>query len=82
MNGLTLLTIATFVALAAATHAFYRDLVREQRRNARLRYRIEELIDVIEDDVLEITQLRHALSAQRHPVGTGRAQLTVIEGGA
>lgn len=84
MNSLTILTIATMGALALAARYFHLDLVRERRRNARLRARIDELLDALDDDVELVTHLRMELAKSRHPAGSEqrRPALTIINGGA
>lgn len=80
MNGLTLLTIATLVAFALSARWLYLDLQRERRRNARLRARIDELLDVLDEDVITITRLRQQHAMDRHPSNV--RVLRVIDGGA
>lgn len=83
MNSLTILTVATMLALAASVRYYHLDLARERRRNARLVARIDELLDVLDEDVLTITDLRRQLAQDRHPAGKGTARaFTVIHGGA
>jgi len=68
MNSLTILTIATMGTLALAARYFHLDLVRERRRNARLRARIDELLDALDDALATITDLEAQVSAiTRHP---------------
>lgn len=83
MNSLTILTIATMASLALAARYFHLDLVRERRRNARLRARIDELLDALDDDVELVAHLRMELAKSRHPAGSDRRPaLTIINGGA
>ena len=83
MNSLTILTIAAMASLALAAHYFHLDLVRERRRNARLRARIDELLDALDDDVELVAHLRMELAKNRHPAGSERRPaLTIINGGA
>lgn len=83
MNSLTILTVATVLALAASARYFYLDSARERRRTARLTARIDELLDVLDEDVTVITDLRRQLAQERHPAGKDVARsFTVIQGGA
>lgn len=83
MNSLTILAIATLLALGASARLFYLDYARECRRNDRLRRRIDELLDVLDEDVLTITELRRQIAQERHPAGRQpHRAFTVIEGGA
>lgn len=84
MNSLTLLVIATMLALAATARHYYLDYVRERRRNARLRERVNELLDILDEDVVAITDLSRQLAVERHPAtrASKARPFTVIEGGA
>lgn len=82
MNSLTILVLATMLAMGAATRYFYLDYARERRRNVRLNQRIDELLDELENDVLVITDLRRRLAMERHPVGKNpERSFTIIDGG-
>lgn len=82
MNSLTILTVATLIALAASLRYLWLDLQNERRRNARLRHRIDELLDILDHDVVLITDMRRQMAIARHPAGKELRGLTVIQGGA
>lgn len=82
MNSLTILTVATLIALAASLRYLWLDLQHERRRNARLRRRVDELLDVLDHDVTLITDMRREMAIARHPAGKEMRGFTVIQGGA
>ena len=51
-------------------------------RNARLRRRVDELLDVLDHDVVLITDMRREMAIARHPAGKEMRGFTVIQGGA
>lgn len=82
MNSLTILTVATLIGLAATARYFYLDYAREKRRRMRLERRVDELLDILDEDVITITQLRREIARDRHPAGRDLPAFTVIKGGA
>lgn len=74
-NALELLTVGLLLSLAFACRYLWLDLARERRRNARLRDRVDELLDEL--DIA--TAVIFDESRRRHPAFHGRLHL--VKGG-
>lgn len=74
-NALELLTIGLIVSLIVACRTLWLDLARERRRNARLRDRVDSLLDEL--DIT--TAVIYEESRRRHPSNGNR--LTLVKGG-